>query len=523
MLLAHLTDPAGSRRLRLRGRAGEWALCLGITAFAFVLRVWNLGKPHSFEFDETYYAKDAWSLLHFGYARNYVEHANDHILAGHTSGQWSSGAEMIVHPEVGKWLIAGGEATFGMNPFGWRIASAIIGTLMVLLFIRFTKRITGSLLLGAIGGILMCFDGLQLVLSRLALLDIFVAFFTLLAVHCMVADRQWGRARLTGDGSWSTRLWWRPWRLAAGVCWGLALGSKWTPIFVMAAFCIVTWLWDSGARRRLGARRAWLVAGVMDALLAVGYLVVVAALVYLASWTGWMLNHHAIEQSLSANQYGPAWGAYTKAAEGGWLDQTLRALRDLAHYHHDVWEFSTQGLNNAHHVYQSTPQGWLILNRPVGVDAQLNIAPGVQGCTAAVGSTCLRQVLLLGTPALWWAAALAGIWALVTWAFRRDWRYTVVVVGVLATWLPWTNYDQRPIFSYYAIVTEPFLILGLVLLLGQILGTERTGPRRQIGAGLVGLVIALVAVNFWWFWPVYTDGLLTNAQWMQRIWFIRWI
>ena len=67
------------------------------------------------------------------------------------------------------------------------------------------------------------------------------------------------------------------------------------------------------------------------------------------------------------------------------------------------------------------------------------------------------------------------------------------------------------------------MILDLVLLLGQILGSERTGARRQAGAWIVGAVVALVAVNFWWFWPIYTDGLLTNHQWLQRIWFIRWI
>lgn len=498
-------------------------MALAITTLAFILRVWDLGRPHSMEFDETYYAKDAWSLLHFGYARDYVTNADTHILAGHTAGQWASTPEMIVHPEVGKWLIAVGIKAFGMNPFGWRIASAVIGSLMVLLMIRFAKRITGSTLLASIAGLLMCFDGLQLVLSRLALLDIYVAFFTLLAVHCMVADRQWGRARLTGDGGWLSDLWWRPWRLAAGVSWGLALGSKWTPIYALAAFCIVMWLWDTGARRRLGAKRAWLVAAIKDGLPAVGYILVAAGVVYLATWTGWLLNHHAYERYLSSTQYGPPWGSYIKAPEGGWLSQTVRAFHDLANYHYDVYRFHTQFLNTSHHVYQSAPQGWLILNRPVGVDAQLNIAAGAQGCTAAAGSTCLRQVILLGTPALWWLAVLAGIWALVTWIFRRDWRYTVVVIGVLTTWLPWGQYDDRPIFSYYAIASEPFLIVGLVLLLGQILGKERVGRRRQVGAAIVGLVVALVAVNFWWFWPVYTDGLLTNDQWLARIWFVRWI
>ena len=104
---------------------------------------------------------------------------------------------MIVHPMVGKYLIGFSESVFGMDPFGWRFASAVVGTLMVLLMIRLVRRLTGSMLLAATAGsLLLCFDGLQFVLSRLALLDIFVAFFCLLAVHLLVMDRDWARARL---------------------------------------------------------------------------------------------------------------------------------------------------------------------------------------------------------------------------------------------------------------------------------------------------------------------------------------
>ncbi|MGN6250344.1 MAG: dolichyl-phosphate-mannose--protein mannosyltransferase [Marmoricola sp.] len=508
-------------------RVTSWAAALGVTLLAGVLRFWSLAQPHRFEFDETYYAKDAWSLLHFGYARNYADAADKHILAGHVLGQWNPGAEMIVHPEVGKWLIAVGEHVFGMDPFGWRFASAVVGTLMVLLMVRFARRITGSTLLGVVAGLLMCFDGLQLVLSRLALLDIFLAFFVLLGTHCMVADRDWGRARMV---SGTQRLLWRPWRLAAGVSWGLAIGSKWSALYALAALCLLQWVWDAGARRRLGARFALARSAVLDQLPALGYLVGVPALVYLASWTGWLIHHHAYEVSLSDTQYAPYWGSYLHEHTTGLWSQTVRALRDLAHYHQAVYNFHTKFLDDAHHVYQSNPDGWLVLNRPVGVDAQLNIQPGVQGCDAAAGSTCLRQVLLLGTPALWWFGTAAAVWAVVAWIARRDWRYGLVVVGIAATWLPWFQYDDRPIFSYYAIAIEPFLVLGATMLLGEVLGRVPRGDRsllspsrRQWGAAVAGTVVVLVAANFAFFWPIWTDALISNGDWLQRIWFQRWI
>ncbi|MCW2756594.1 MAG: glycosyl transferase, family 39, partial [Nocardioidaceae bacterium] len=344
----------------------------------------------------------------------------------------------------------------------------------------------------------------------------------------------WGRARLATlapDGvdalSWGPvrGMLLRPWRVLAGFWLGLGLGTKWSTIFVLAAFGLLVWAWDAGARRRLGVHGSVWKSAVADALPAFGWLVLLPAVVYLATWTGWLLHADQYEKYLSHTQYGPYWGDYLKHKTTGFFPETFRALRDLWHYHHDVYSFHTgKGLQEATHVYQSNPGGWLILNRPVGVDAQLGILPGQQGCTAPSDSTCLRQVLLLGNPAIWWGGTLAFAYAFVGWIARRDWRYGIVVVGVLVTWLPWLRYDNRPIFSYYAIVIEPFLIIGLVLVLGRILGTATTPTvRRRVGAVVGGAYVVVVVALFAWFWPIWTDQLITTPHWLQRIWFHRWI
>jgi len=166
----------------------------------------------------------------------------------------------------------------------------------------------------------------------------------------------------------------------------------------------------------------------------------------------------------------------------------------------------------------------LILNRPVGVQADLGIKPGVDGCDAPAGSTCLRQELLLGTPALWWGGCLAVLVAAALWVGARDWRYGVAVVGTLSTWLPWLQYDDRPIFAFYAIITIPFMIMAITLLMGRMLGSSSTPtPRRTLGVIVSGAFFVLVLLNFAWFWPIYTDQLLTHREWLDRIWFTRWI
>ncbi|GAB2448166.1 phospholipid carrier-dependent glycosyltransferase [Nocardioides hungaricus] len=526
-------------RIALEDPFVGWTASIAVALLALFLRLWQLGEPQRFQFDETYYAKDAWSLLNFGYERDTTEDANKILLQGPTTdGVYKDGPEMIVHPEVGKWLIALGIKAFGMDPFGWRVASAVVGSLMVLVMCRFVRRLTGSTMLGVVGGLLLMLDGLQFVLSRLALLDIFVAFFVLVGVHCLVADRDWHRAKmaqLQPDQVADARSWgpvrgllFRPWLLAAGVSFGLAVGSKWTAIYPLAAFGLLCWLWSAGARRSFGVRWPVLRSAVVDGVPAFVHLVLVAFVVYVATWTGWLINAQEYEQNLSATQYtkydgGSEWPTRTEPDASG-LGEVAQSLRSLWYYHQDVYTFHTQFLNDRSHTYASKPSGWLLLNRPVGVAAETDIKPGTQGCDAPKGSSCLRQVLLLGNPTIWWAGSVALLFALVMWVGARDWRFGVAVVGVASTWLPWLQYDDRPIFLFYAVVALPFLVLALVLAMGRLIGSARApSPRRTAGVIVSGALLVLALVNFAWFWPIWTNQLLTHSEWVERIWFSRWV
>ena len=276
-----------------------WLVTLGITAIAFALRVYRLGQPNALIFDETYYAKDAWTLLHFGYERNWPKNADAMIVAGNTNG-WEQSASFIVHPPLGKWLIAAGEYAFGMNSVGWRVGPLIFGTLLVLVTIRLVRRVSRSTLVGGIAGLLLALDGLAFVLSRTALLDIFLAFFIVAAVACLAADRDWFRNRLadhlvrTGrpdlGGRFGPALLVRPWRIAAGVCFGLALGTKWSALYVLAAFALLSLAWDVGARRLAGSGRFRFGRLLRDGVPAFVSTVVLAVPVYLATWLGWLTS-----------------------------------------------------------------------------------------------------------------------------------------------------------------------------------------------------------------------------------------
>ena len=138
-------------------------------------------------------------------------------------------------------------------------------------------------------------------------------------------------------------------------------------------------------------------------------------------------------------------------------------------------------------------------------------------------------MVLLGTPVLWWGGVLALLHAVLRWVARRDWRYGVAVVGLVTTWVPFFRYADRPIFSFYAITVLPFTIVAICLLLGRLIGppssrrTARGGRRRTFGAVAAGAFVVLVVLHFAWMWPVYTDGLLSTPDWLDRIWFRSWI
>src|SRR2546423_3139378 len=118
----------------------------------------------------------------------------------------------------------------GLNWFGWRFSTALFGSLAILLICRIARRMTRSTLLGCIAGLLMSLDGLEFVLSRSGILDIFLMFFVLAAFGCILIDRDIGRAQLAEGvarrqgGQLGPRFGIRKWRVAAAGCPGPAGG-----------------------------------------------------------------------------------------------------------------------------------------------------------------------------------------------------------------------------------------------------------------------------------------------------------
>jgi dolichyl-phosphate-mannose-protein mannosyltransferase len=491
----------------------SWLATFWVTAIGVFVRVFHYGSPAAIMFDETYYATEGQELL-------------DHGVEWEPTT--NTGA-FVVHPPLGKWLIAAGIKLLGNNAMGWRLATVVLGSLAVLILTRAAIRMFRSVVLGAAAGLLMAFDGFELVLSRIAILDIFVLFFVLASFACLVVDRdkrrlRWLRAMENGVDpsrpgragrpgfSWAGVPWWR---LAAAVMLGAGCAVKWSAVFYLPVFLLLMVLWEVSTRRHAGVRHPW-----RDTLLdETGWLVlfcVVLGATYLASWTGWFMTD-------------TGWKRHYLSAELGQRElPVLGALQNLYHYHLDALHFH-EGLTSKH-PYQSWPWQWLLLGRPVAIWYGSDPTCG--------GNDCSQVITLLGTPVLWWAfipALIAVIWLGIS---RRDWRALPIVLGVAAGIVPWFWYeisDYRTMFYFYAAPAEPFLILAIVYVLGALINAPGVGisgrtltlaqsDRRLYGTIFAAFFIIVVALCFWYFYPIWTAQSITHDSWWHHMWLgNRWV
>jgi len=95
----------------------------------------------------------------------------------------------LEHPPTAKYLIALSMLLLGDRPLYWRIPSIIMGVLTVLLTFFVVKRLTKYEELGLVTAAAVAVDPLVRNLASIALLDIFVTAFTLLAIFFAVSKK----------------------------------------------------------------------------------------------------------------------------------------------------------------------------------------------------------------------------------------------------------------------------------------------------------------------------------------------
>ena len=409
---------------------------------------------------------------------------------------------------VGEWL-------YGLNSLGWRVVPALFGTLAILLMCRVARRITRSTLLGCLAGLLLSLDGLEFVLSRTGILDIFLMFFVLASFGALVIDRDVSRARLAeavvleASDEAGPSLGIRKWRVAAGVLIGLACASKQYGFWYILAYAGLCIAWDIGARRTVGLRAYVRGALVRDGKWLPLTLGVIPLVTYVVTWSGWFATSTGYDRN------------YAQA--NGVNIPIIGPLYSLFEYHKEMFSFGVA--LDARHPYESQPWDWFVITRPVAFFWQsYTNAAGTDLAKPGTTGPYVSEVLAIGNPAIWWLSIPAIVFCLAWWLTRRDWRAGAAVLGVAAGWASWLPFVSRTKFYYYALEFEPFVIICIVLCLGLILGSATAvWWRRALGAAVVGLYLLTVIILFWYFYPILSAKVIPYSEWLSHMWYSGWI
>lgn len=378
------------------------------------------------------------------------------------------------HPPLGKELIALGVALLGDNPLGWRIMPAAAGVLALVSAMRALWFATGSRFASLAGGALLVTAFPLLVQARIAMLDIFMVAFALMALWmCAAACREAESGR---------------WRLAvAGVALGAAMATKWNavPVAMLPGLAFLAVRLRHAGWQVLTTRRGPPVAGITLAEAALWLGLVPVAIYALSYWPLFFYARDAI------------------APDG------------LIEWHRRMLELQETPLHP--HPYQSRWYQWVIDWRAIWY--LYEPADGAQRGVLLVGNPL---VMLAGLPALAWCGWV-GLRGTVGWARggaanrhgNRHWAHLAVAVLYAASLGLWIVAAKNVQFYYHYILPSCFLVAALALALDAL---------WQRGWRVVPLtVLAGSGVLFVVFWPILTAAPLDGPGAFERwTWLDSW-
>lgn len=495
---------------------------IAVAAIAGGIRFWHLSQPSDLVFDEIYYPKVACIYAGWSDSVCQINSSDEHYWR---TNKWDVGS--WVHPPLGKWMIAMGIKMFGMRAFGWRFMGALEGTLIAVMVALMAQLLWGRPLWTFLAGLLLAVESLNVVMSRVGLLDIHLEFWIVLGYLFLLLDRRWIERRTPpdpeplevpdaeGETVSVTPRWtgvasplWRPWRFAAGAALGAACAVKWSAITALVAAGLLSYIWETSRRRRgdTSRGRAFFRAFTMETFGLTMAFLLLPVVVYVATWIPWF--HH-----------------FGWSASAFWQDHL-----EMWRYHAGLKEFALDPKTHQYtptHPYYSRPWTWLPMVRPV------NFFENETG-----GS--IRQIIAIGNPAIFWATIWAAPYAAFAWWRKRDWRAGFILVPFLFQYLAWFPV-ARPQFFFYVLPCTPFMVLAVIYAIrdlsdarvvqrdretGEVAVDPETGvpaisrlhPYRPFAWAVVLLAVGL----FLWFWPVLSASPISHEHWKLIVWFQRW-
>lgn len=438
----------------------DWALLGAIVVLAAIVRIVAVNFPPRSVVDEFWYARDG--CYYWKAVADACRMANLVVPDRDVATSLATFRELTPeHPPLAKWLIGAPIGVFGYNPVAWRLASVGAGVLTVGLLYLFAKRAFGSTAAAGGAAALLALDYPHLIHSRIAMLEIFVALFTLAAFHFCLLDRAEIAHRSEGRPSHER------WRVAAGFAAGAAAACKLSGAAVVASVFLLVSAWEIAAHRR-SARP--LGAFGRPALSIVLSLAILPLATYMTTYAG----------RLDGAVLTSPW------TEGSWIGEWLQRQTYMLGFHAGKPPGST--------VAWALP----MTERPL---------PYLLDRTEGG----IREILLFGNPLLWWGGFAAVAFAAARWLRGERGHAELIVVSFISSYAGWLSITLtgRPAHLFYAIPVSPFLYLALAFVASLVM---RSRAGRLVGAA----VLATSAIAFAFYFPIITGQRLDFDQWLPR-------
>lgn len=437
-----------------------WISLIVIATVSFVTRVLKInysdgGTP---VFDEKHYAPQAYQMLMNGGLED------------------NPGYGLIVHPPMGKMMIALGELIFGYTPLGWRIIAIASTVIIVTTLAAIIWRLTHSLTAVIVTGVIANTEGILLVTSRIGMLDIFLAMCVILGFFCIVMDITRDRTGV----SWFHRFW----LLGSGLFFGLGMSVKMSGVFYPALAGIVmvftVMIVSKNVRTTMTATLAGLV-----------YYFLVPVIVFALSFTPWIAAENSVSRHADSN-----------------------FLSSFISYQFGVGEFHTSLLTSEGHTHpwESKPWHWLIGMRPM-----LYFTNSVDGDTT-------EKIWLATNPSVWLLLVPVTLWLSYRFIRNKSMPHGLILAGIVVGIVPWMIFYDRTMYLFYTATLAPFLVLGIVMVLNDIVMFFKNRGRSEVTVSkwLYGGYSLLVIVTFvlaspWFYGFAVSDDIHDTLEFVEPV------
>lgn len=468
----------------------HYVLLVVILGFAFITRIYHLNLPERYIFDEVYHAVTAKLI-----ARNdpWAYQWWNPPVEPDTAVDW-------LHPPLAKYTQALSMEVFGENTFGWRFSSVVFGVLVILAVYKLTLILFKDQNLALLASLLASLDGLLLVQSRIAMNDIHVTFFILVALIALWQYLQYKWAWLTQKNHTVTTKKLFFWSLATGIVSGLALGTKWSGLFIVLFIWVceaVTWLWAWFKLHKWHPKQLNLVC---FNVLVLGFL---PFAVYVLSYIHMFTLGHSLfcHQEMQSNTQ-----CYFERIEYKGDVVFEGYISHFAELHRQIWLYQTN--LTATHPYQSRPWQWFLNLRPVWYHVEY------------FDDGRIANIYAFGNPVLFLLADVAvfvtlGYLAYLVFKHKKiNWALVFLILAYLSVWLPWMQ-SPRIMFFYHYTPAVPLVVIILAFWLQQLWRDKTPYHGSQVAAGVA---IGLIAAAFIVWYPLWT-GIPVPQSWADHVYF----